>query len=95
MVLGSTAYGITFLRGVRSFGDSEKRRQIDQLETDIAILRRQITAKQNRLSDLRQNPDQLKLEIEDRLKLVPPGTKNFILQDGTQKDAPPDNEPRP
>ena len=35
------------------------------------------------------------LEIQRRLKLVSPNTKQFILQDGTPSDTPSTNQPRP
>jgi len=91
VILGGTAYGVTILRsshGIASF--SEKRHQIEQLERENEALQREIATKQNYLSNLQQNPDELKLEIERRLKLVPKGSKQFILQDGTRVDVPAD-----
>jgi len=93
-MLGGTAYGITILRGSHSivaFG--EKRRQIEQLERENETLQREIAAKQTYLSNLQNNPDELKLEIERRLRLVPKGSKQFILQDGTHVDVPADARP--
>jgi cell division protein FtsB len=103
MVLGCAAFGITILRGSHTFsgfggfgGFDDKRRQIEQLEKDNEALQREIAARRNRLTNLQQNPDELKLEIERRLKLVSPGTKQFILQDGTTGDKPEhSSEPRP
>ena len=95
LLLGGTAYGIAALRSPHSlvaFG--EKRREIERLERENELLQRKNAAKQNYLTRLQQNPDELKLEIERRLKLVSPGTKQFILQDGTSPDSPPDTEPR-
>jgi hypothetical protein len=84
LALGVTVYGITVLRGSYNMtGGVEKRRQIDQLELENQKLHSEIESQQNYLADLKQNPEHLKLVIEDRLKLVSPGTKHFILQDGT------------
>jgi hypothetical protein len=93
MLVGAT-YGITRLRGSRSADALEKRRQIDQLERQNEALQRQIEAKKTYLSNLQQNPEEYKLQIERSLKLVTPGTKQFILQDGKQTETPPATEPR-
>jgi len=84
-VLVGGAYGISVLRGPH--GPSEKRREIDQLEKENEALIHKIADKQSYLERLQQNPDELSLEIKRRLLLVNPGSKNFILQDGT-KPAP-------
>jgi hypothetical protein len=85
LVLGGAAYGITILRGPHAF--NEKRLQIEQLEKENEILVHKIADKQAYLERLQQNPDELSLEIKRRLMLVNPGSKSFILQDGT-KPAP-------
>ena len=64
-----------------------KRLQIEQLEKENEILVHKIADKQAYLERLQQNPDELSLEIKRRLMLVNPGSKSFILQDGT-KPAP-------
>ena len=83
------------LRGSYNLSGLEKRRQIEQLEQENEKLHREIAARQNHLDDIRENPDKLKLEIEDRLKLVTPGTKQFILQDSDGKPGDASPEPRP
>jgi len=89
VALAGTAYGITILRGSHNLGGfAEKRRQIEQLEQENEKLQREIAAKRNHLTNLQQNPDELKLEIERKLKLVTPGTKHFILQDGIDGEKP-------
>src|SRR5581483_5567480 len=86
VLLGGATYGIAVLRGtVRGFGpykygDVEKQRQMEQLERDNEKLHHDIVDKQNYLEDLKQNPERLKLVIEDRLKLLSPGTKEFVVQ---------------
>jgi cell division protein FtsB len=88
VVLGSMTLGVTALRNSHSIAAfEEKRHQIDQLEKENEKLQREIVSRQTRLTNLQQNPDELKLEIERRLKLVTPGTKQFILQDGTKVDG--------
>lgn len=85
MVVGGTAFGITILRVPRTF--NEKHRMIEQLEKENETLHRQIEAKQNHLEWIKRNPDQLELEIKRRLMLVNPGSKSFILQEGTKPEA--------
>ena len=94
-VLAGTTYGITILRGSYIAEGLEKRRQIELLERQNEDLQRQIEAKKNHIDRLQKNPEEMKLEIEEKYKLVPPGTKSFILQDGTQTEAPPPAKPRP
>jgi len=77
------------MRGSHSIAAfEEKRKQIELLERENEELHRDIAAKQNHLERLQKNPDELKLEIQNKLKLVTPGTKHFILQDGTQAEPP-------
>jgi cell division protein FtsB len=95
VLLGGTTYGITILRGSYNADGLEKRRQIEKLERENEILQREIEAKKNHIDRLQKNPEELKLEIEEKYKLVPPGSKSFILQDGTQTDTPPSTKPRP
>ena len=84
VMLAGATYGIAMLRGTHSLATfEEKRKQIDQLEKENQALHREIAARQNHLDVITKNPDELKLEIQKRLKLVAPGTKQFILQDGT------------
>jgi cell division protein FtsB len=88
VLLAGGAYGITMVRGAHSIAVfQEKRKQIEQLERENEDLHKDIAAKQNHLERLQKNPDELKLEIENKLKLVQPGTKHFILQDGTQPEG--------
>ena len=82
LVAGGATYGVMVLQGQRNLGlFSEKRRQIQQLEHENENLQREIEAKRNHLTRLREDPEELKLEIEKRLKLMSPGTKEFLLQD--------------
>ena len=98
VVLAGTTYGITIMRGSHSIAAfEEKRKQIDVLEHENESLHREIAARQNHLDRLQKNPDELKLEIQNKLKLVTPGTKQFFLQDGTPDSSgtsSPADEPR-
>jgi hypothetical protein len=95
-VLAGTTYGITVLRGSYNAEGIEKHRQIEQLERENEVLQRQIEAKKNHIERLQKYPEEMKLEIEEKYKLVAPGTKQFILQDGdTPTQVPPPAKPRP
>ena len=85
LLVSGTTYGIMILRGPNTF--DEKHRQIEQLEKENEILVHKIADKQTYLERLQKNPDELSLEIKRRLMVVEPGSKSFILQDGT-KPAP-------
>jgi cell division protein FtsB len=85
LILGGVTYGVTMFRGNHAF--SEKHRMIEQLEKENETLSKEIAAKQNYLTRLQQNPDELELEIKRRLMLVNPGSKSFILQDEKKPDS--------
>ncbi|MFB3825351.1 MAG: septum formation initiator family protein [Bryobacteraceae bacterium] len=59
----------------------ERRGQIDLLEKRNAVLARDIEMKRERIRRLRESPSLQELEIRQRLKLVRPEEKVFILQD--------------
>jgi cell division protein FtsB len=76
-------YAFFTLRGPRGIpGLMEKRREIQELEKHNAALAREIELKHQRIRRLEENPSEQELEIRQRLKLVRPGEKVFILQDG-------------
>src|ERR1700722_8759461 len=89
LVAGGAAFGITILRSPHSF--NEKHLQIEQLEKENEILIRKIADKKTYLERLQQNPDELSLEIKRRLMMVNPGSKSFILQDGTKRAPQPES----
>jgi hypothetical protein len=83
------AYGITMFRSYRSTGGfEEKRQQIQQLEHQNLELQREIENERSKLKRL-EDPDELKLEIERHLKLVPEGSKEFVVQDGESTGSTP------
>lgn len=82
LVLLGVAYGFVVLRGPHGIsGLAEKRSQIEQLEKENQKLHREIEEKRDRIIRLRENPADQELEIRQRLKLVKPGEKVFVLQD--------------
>jgi cell division protein FtsB len=80
------AYAFFALRGPQGIpGLLEKRRQIEELERRNTILAREIERKSARISRLRENQSDQDLEIRQRLKLLRPEEKVFILQDQEKK----------
>jgi len=67
----------------------EKRRQISELEKQNADLARKIEQQRARIDRLTDSQSGQELEIRERLKLVKPDEKVFILQD------PPPAKPAP
>ena len=63
----------------------EKRRQIQELEKRNAALVVEIEQKRSRINRLRENQSVQELEVRQRLKLVKPDEKIFILQDQEKK----------
>jgi len=57
----------------------EKRRQIGEMEKRNAALSQEIAHKKEHIQRLSNNPEEQELEIRQRLKLVRPGEKVFIL----------------
>jgi cell division protein FtsB len=64
---------------------AEKQRQIRQLETTNEVLAREIELRRERIERLRESPSLQELEIRQRLKLVQPDERVYILQDGKKK----------
>lgn len=85
LLVGCTAYGITVLRGPHVF--TEKHRMIEQLEKENETLNRQIEDKKAYLSRIQQSPEEMGLAIEERLKLVNPGSTTFMLQEKPKQDG--------
>jgi cell division protein FtsB len=83
LVVGYAFFALRGAQGVPAL--LEKRRQIQQLEQRNAMLAREIELKRQRIRRLRENQDEQELEIRQRLKLVRPGEKVFILQDQEKK----------
>ena len=78
LVVASYAFfALRVPRGVK--GLSERRQQIEQLEKRNALLEQEIERKQEHVRRLSSNPGEQELEIRQRLKLVHPGDKVYIL----------------
>ena len=59
----------------------EKRREVRNLEQRNASLAREIEQRREKITRLRESETEQDLEIRQRLKLVKPGEKVFVLQD--------------
>ena len=83
LVLLGITYGVVVLRGPHGISAlQEKRNQIQELERHNEQLHRDIEAQKRRIEGSRYDPDQQDIEIRQHLKLVKPGEKVFLLQDG-------------
>jgi len=81
-VLLAASYAFVTLRGPRGIPALiEKQKQIQILEKENLGLARDIETRRERIKRLREDESAQELEIRQRLKLVRPGEKVFILQD--------------
>jgi cell division protein FtsB len=74
------SYALVALRGphgIRAF--REKQRQIQEMEQRNQGLARDIERKKEHIQRLTSDSDQQELEIRERLKLVHPGEKVFVI----------------
>jgi cell division protein FtsB len=86
VVLLIAGYAVVALGGPQGIpGLIEKRKQVQELETHNAALAREIEQKRARIARLRDNETDQELEIRQRLKLVKPDEKVFMLQDQEKK----------
>jgi cell division protein FtsB len=75
-------YAFIALRGPQGIpGLMEKRRLIRDYETQNADMARKIEQQRARIGRFSDNPSGQEMEIRQRLKMVKPGEKVFILQD--------------
>jgi len=87
-------YAFVALQGPQGIpGLIQKRREIQQLEKGNADLARQVEEQRARIRRLSNSQSDQDLEIRQRLKLVKPDEKVFILQD--QAPPPPPSGTRP
>jgi cell division protein FtsB len=85
-VLLVVSYGFVTLRGPKGFPViAEKRAQIRELERRNAALAQEIERKRGHIRRLIDNPGEQELEIRDRLKLVRPNEKVYIIGDPAKK----------
>jgi cell division protein FtsB len=75
-----TSYAIFTLQGPRGLTALiEKRQQIHELEKRNAALAQEIERKRDHIKRLAENPAEQELEIRERLKLVRPDEKVYII----------------
>jgi cell division protein FtsB len=73
-------YAFVTLRGPKGVpGLLEKRHQIEEMEKSNAVLAQQNERQREHIRRLSSNPEEQELEIRQRLKLVHPGDKVYIL----------------
>ena len=81
-VLVAAGYALVTLQGPKGIPALvEKQQEIRAREKENADLAREIEARRERIKRLREDESEQELEIRQRLKLVRPGEKVFILQD--------------
>src|SRR4051812_5380575 len=80
------SYAFVTLRGPKGLHAlEEKRVQIRELEKRNAALAQEIERKREHIRRLNDNPAEQELEIRERLKLVHPNEKVYILGDPAKK----------
>jgi cell division protein FtsB len=88
-VLVAASYALITLRGPHGVPALiQKQNEIRQLEKQNADLAREIESRRQRIQRLREDESEQELEIRQRLKLVRPGEKVFILQDPAAEKSP-------
>jgi len=81
-VLVAASYALVTLRGPQGVPALiERQNQIRTLEKQNTDLQREIEFRRERIQRLQEDESEQELEIRQRLKLVRPGEKVFILQD--------------
>ncbi len=81
-VLIAAGYALVTLQGPQGVPALiQKQQEIKAREKENAELARDIEARRERIKRLREDESEQELEIRQRLKLVRPGEKVFILQD--------------
>ena len=90
-VLAAFGFAFSSLRGPQGVPAwLEKRDELRRLEEENAALARQIQAKRERIERLRRSQTEQEMEIRQRLKLVRPDEKVFILDDPAPASPPAD-----
>jgi cell division protein FtsB len=88
-VLVAASYAFVTLRGPQGVPALiEKQNQIRALEKQNADLAREIEFRRERIQRLQKDESEQELEIRQRLKLVRPGEKVFILQEPVAPNKP-------
>jgi cell division protein FtsB len=88
-VLVAASYALVTLRGPQGIPALiQKQKEIRTLEAENAGLAREIESRRKRIQRLREDESEQELVIRERLKLVRPGEKVFILQEPTAQKSP-------
>jgi cell division protein FtsB len=78
--LAVAGYALVTLRGPRGIAALvDKQRSIQQLERQNLLLHQEIERRRGRINRLIGNPTEQELEIRERLKLVQPHDKVYII----------------
>jgi len=81
--LAIMAYAVITLRGPKGIAAlMARRQQIEQLEKRNTVLAQENERLREHIQRLADNPAQQELEIRQRLKLVKPGEKVYLLNNG-------------
>jgi len=89
-VLVAAGYAFVTLRGPQGIPSLvQKQTEIRTLEKQNGDLAREIESRRERIRRLREDESEQELEIRQRLKLVRPGEKVFILQEPSSAKNPP------
>jgi cell division protein FtsB len=81
-----TSYAFFTLRGPKGIpGLLERQRQIQEMEKRNTALAREIEQKREHINRLTDNPAEQEMEIRQRLKLVHPGEKIYIVGEPEKK----------
>jgi cell division protein FtsB len=81
-----TSYAFFTLRGPKGIpGLIERQRQIQETEKRNTALAREIERKREHIKRLADNPAEQEMEIRQRLKLVHPGEKIYIVGEPEKK----------
>ena len=86
--LAVAGYALVTLRGPRGIAALiEKQHTIQQLEQQNQVLHQDIERRRERINRLMDNPTEQELEIRERLKLVQPRDKVYIIGEPGEKPA--------
>ena len=86
--LAVAGYALVTLRGPRGIAALvEKQHSIQQLERQNLLLHQEIERRRERINRLIDNPTEQELEIRERLKLVQPKDKVYIIGEPGQKPS--------
>jgi cell division protein FtsB len=84
--LAVAGYALVTLRGPRGIAALiDKQHQIQQLERQNQLLHQEIERRREKINRLIDNPTEQELEIRERLKLVQPKDKVYIIGQPDQK----------